>query len=43
MKEIITLQFGSYSNYIGAHFWNFQVRHGNLLSRPSRLPPFPPP
>jgi hypothetical protein len=26
MKEIITLQFGEYANYVGAHFWNFQVR-----------------
>ena len=23
-KEVITLQFGSYSNYIGSHFWNAQ-------------------
>ena len=22
--EILTLQFGNYSNYVGAHFWNFQ-------------------
>jgi hypothetical protein len=26
MKEIITLQFGNYANYIGSHYWNFQVR-----------------
>ena len=24
--EIITLQFGSYANWTGAHFWNFQAR-----------------
>eukprot|EP00850_Spirogloea_muscicola_P018999 SM000180S03524 [mRNA] locus=s180:94646:97522:- [translate_table: standard] len=24
MKEVVTLQVGSYANYIGAHFWNFQ-------------------
>jgi hypothetical protein len=23
--EIITLQLGSYANYVGAHFWNLQV------------------
>lgn len=24
-NEILTLQFGHYSNYIGAHWWNCQV------------------
>lgn len=24
MSEIITLQIGNYSNYIGSHFWNIQ-------------------
>lgn len=24
MNEQITLQLGSYSNYVGSHFWNFQ-------------------
>lgn len=24
-REIITLQFGHYANYIGTHFWNLQV------------------
>lgn len=23
-KEIITLQFGNYSNYVGTHWWNMQ-------------------
>lgn len=23
-REILTLQFGHYSNYVGAHFWNLQ-------------------
>jgi hypothetical protein len=23
-KELLTLQFGGYSNYVGAHFWNAQ-------------------
>ena len=26
MHEIVTLQFGSQSNYLGTHFWNTQVR-----------------
>lgn len=25
-KEVLTLQFGSFANYVGAHYWNFQVR-----------------
>lgn len=24
MKEIVTIQVGSFSNFIGSHFWNFQ-------------------
>eukprot|EP00743_Colponemidia_sp_Colp-15_P008505 GILK01009252.1.p1 GENE.GILK01009252.1~~GILK01009252.1.p1 ORF type:complete len:562 (-),score=82.47 GILK01009252.1:61-1746(-) len=24
MKEILTLQFGTYANYVGSHFWNLQ-------------------
>lgn len=23
--EVITLQFGSYANFIGTHYWNLQV------------------
>lgn len=23
----MTLQFGNYANYVGAHFWNLQVGH----------------
>jgi hypothetical protein len=26
MHEIVTLQFGRQSNYLGTHFWNTQVR-----------------
>lgn len=26
LGEVITLQFGNYANWTGAHFWNFQVR-----------------
>lgn len=25
--EVITLQLGSFANFVGAHYWNFQVRH----------------
>ncbi|KAL6513297.1 hypothetical protein OROGR_020783 [Orobanche gracilis] len=24
MKEIVTIQVGSYANFVGSHFWNFQ-------------------
>ena len=24
--EVITIQAGNFANYVGAHFWNFQVR-----------------
>ena len=40
MAEIITLQFGSYANYIGTHYWNFQVHlclHG-MQQRTARDP-----
>lgn len=26
-REILTLQFGNYSNYVGTHWWNVQVRN----------------
>lgn len=26
MKEILTLQFGHYSNFVGTHWWNIQER-----------------
>lgn len=25
MREIVTIQVGDFANYIGSHFWNFQV------------------
>lgn len=25
-REILTLQFGNYSNFVGTHWWNVQVR-----------------
>lgn len=41
MREIVTIQVGNYANFIGSHFWNFQVntftdkflnsRNGSLL------------
>lgn len=24
-SEVITLQIGNYSNYVGAHYWNIQA------------------
>ncbi|CAG8651966.1 2090_t:CDS:2, partial [Dentiscutata heterogama] len=27
MLEIVTLQFGHFSNYVGAHFWNTQEEY----------------
>ncbi|CAI5989890.1 unnamed protein product [Closterium sp. NIES-64] len=38
MREVVTLQFGSYANFVGAHFWNLQVRLPHAPS-PIRLPP----
>lgn len=35
MREIVTLQFGQQSNYVGTHFWNTQVCH--LLPRYFKL------
>jgi hypothetical protein len=35
LGEIITLQFGKYANWTGAHFWNFQVRPRVTLLPPS--------
>lgn len=25
MREVITIQTGSFANYVGAHYWNIQV------------------
>lgn len=30
MREIITLQLGQQSNYLGTHFWNTQVTNLSL-------------
>lgn len=32
-REILTLQFGNYANYIGAHWWNIQVSIFKLYSK----------
>ncbi len=32
MKELITLQFGDYSNFVGTHYWNFQEEYLNTLN-----------
>lgn len=36
MHEIITLQFGHYSNFVGTHFWNTQV----LTEQGKKIGPF---
>jgi hypothetical protein len=30
-REIVSLQFGSYSNFIGTHWWNLQVSVTNFV------------
>jgi len=30
-REILTFQFGTYANYVGAHFWNQQVNNNNAI------------
>jgi Misato Segment II tubulin-like domain len=36
---IITVSFGKFASYVGAHYWNFQVRHRRLqkFGRAARL------
>lgn len=41
MREIVTLQFGERSNYLGTHFWNTQVST-SLLLFVHMLPPLEP-
>jgi len=31
--EIITLQLGNYSNFVGAHFFNLQVIYNSLITK----------
>lgn len=37
MKEIITLQFGHFSNFVGSHFWNIQDELYNLFGEKSEI------
>jgi hypothetical protein len=30
-RSVITLQVGNYANFVGAHFWNIQVRKKRLI------------
>ena len=39
MRNLITLQLGSYANYVGAHFWNMQARAASRAAPPTTLPP----
>ncbi|KAK3023982.1 hypothetical protein RJ639_042872, partial [Escallonia herrerae] len=32
MREIVTLRVGTYANFIGSHFWNFQTYSASFLS-----------
>ncbi|KAG8363878.1 hypothetical protein BUALT_Bualt19G0068300 [Buddleja alternifolia] len=34
MKEIVTIQVGSYANFVGSHFWNFQDELLGLADSP---------
>lgn len=31
-REILTFQFGHYANYVGSHWWNFQVSGSTRLN-----------
>ena len=36
--EVITLQFGNFANYVGAHYWNFQASLGSAPRGPREAP-----
>jgi hypothetical protein len=40
MREAVTVQVGGFANYVGSHFWNFQVSRplSLSLSSPARPP-----
>jgi hypothetical protein len=38
MRQLITLQLGSYANYVGAHFWNTQARCTHAWSARAGVP-----
>ncbi|KAJ8899562.1 hypothetical protein K2173_018536 [Erythroxylum novogranatense] len=40
MRELVTLQVGSFANFIGSHFWNFQDELLGLASDPDSDPVF---
>ncbi|XP_059457736.1 uncharacterized protein LOC132187442 isoform X1 [Corylus avellana] len=40
MKEVVTIQVGSFANFIGSHFWNFQDELLGLAEDPSSDPVF---
>ncbi|KAI5062184.1 hypothetical protein GOP47_0022723 [Adiantum capillus-veneris] len=40
MKEIITVQFGTYANFVGSHFWNLQDELLGLQNDPDADPCF---
>jgi hypothetical protein len=35
MHEIVTIQIGEQSNYLGTHFWNTQASHKNFQPMPN--------
>lgn len=37
-REVITLQIGNYSNYVGTHWWNIQVSNNQktVVAIPNR-------
>lgn len=40
MREIVTLQVGSFANFVGSHFWNFQDELLGLATDPHADPVF---
>ncbi|RXH75291.1 hypothetical protein DVH24_030012 [Malus domestica] len=40
MREIVTLQVGSFANFVGSHFWNFQDELLGLAEDPNSDPVF---
>lgn len=37
MNEILTVQIGNYSSYIGTHYWNLQVTMATRILRESGI------
>ncbi|RZS01015.1 hypothetical protein BHM03_00030816, partial [Ensete ventricosum] len=38
MKELVTIQVGTFANYVGSHFWNFQDELLGLTEVPNGDP-----